>query len=171
MKHFSWLLVTFVLLGLGSPLLGTFEMQMYVPDVLVLSAVYIAVRGDLLPGVMTIFVAGLLKDGFVLASPVGLFAEIGVLSLLGARVFLRRVDLRSMVPLMATAAAASMVATGMFWLLATVFDRDFGGSDQVLSTFLPLALATMLAAPVQFAILDRVSGLFGPRERSGMLLR
>lgn len=171
MRYLTWLLVTWVLLGLTSPLLGTFEMQLYVPDVLVITALYVAVRGDLLPGVATLFAAGMLKDGFTLASPVGLFTEIGILSLLTARALLVRVDLRSMVPLMATAAAASIAASLLFLALQSVFDRDFAGHDQVLRTILPLALSTMIAAPVQFGLMDRISGLFGRRDRSDILLR
>ena len=165
-----WLLATWVLLGLESPLLGTFELQLYVPDVLLITALYIAVNGELLPGVLTIFAAGLLKDGFTLAAPVGLFTEIGVLALLIARVLLRHVDLRSLVPLLATSAAASILCSGLFLALQSVFDRDFTGHDQVLRTMLPLALATMLAAPVQFALLDRLGGV-SRRDTSNLLIR
>ncbi len=171
MNYVVWLLITFALLGLESPLLGSFEMQLYAPDVLLLSAVYIAVRGDQLPGLVTVFFCGLLKDGFALASPVGLFTEIAVLTFLLARLLLPRVDLRSLVPLMATAAGATLSATGVFWLLVSVFDRDFAGHDQVLQAALPLTLATMLVAPVQFWLLDRGARLFGRRDRSGMVIR
>lgn len=171
MNYLLWFLITFVLLGLASPLLGRFDMQLYAPDVLLLTAIFVATRGDLLPGIVTVFCCGLIKDGFTLAAPVGMFTEIAVLAFLGARVFLGRVDLRSIVPLMATTAATTLAATGVFWLLSTVFDRDFAGDQQVLDAVLPLTLATMIVAPVQFALLDRAAGLFGRKERSGVLIR
>lgn len=171
MNYLLWLLLTWLLLGLESPLLGTFELQLYVPDVLLITALYLAVHGELLPGVVTVFFCGLLKDGFVLASPVGLFTEIGVLAFLAGRVLLRHVDLRSLVPLLATSAVASILTSGAFLALQTVFDRDFAGHDQVISTMLPLALATMLAAPVQFALLDRAGGTSGRRDTSNLLIR
>jgi hypothetical protein len=171
LKYLIWLAVTWILLGLESPLLGTFEMQLYLPDVLLITALYVAVNGELLPGVAIVFAAGLLKDGFTLASPVGLFTEIGILSLLAARALLQRVDLRSIVPLMATAAAASIAASGLFLALQSVFDRDFAGHDQVIQTMLPLALATMIMAPLQFGLMDRAAGVFGRRDQKNVLLR
>ena len=158
MKYLIWLAVTWILLGLESPLLGTFEMQLYLPDVLLITALYVAVNGELLPGVAIVFAAGL-------------FTEIGILSLLAARALLQRVDLRSIVPLMATAAAASIAASGLFLALQSVFDRDFAGHDQVIQTMLPLALATMIMAPLQFGLMDRAAGVFGRRDQKNVLLR
>ena len=114
--------------------------------------------------------AGLLKDGFSLAAPLGLFAEINVLVVLGARLLSRRVDMHSTVPMMATSAATSLVASALFLLLAAIFDRDFGDSDQVLTMALPLALMTMLVAPLLFALFDRV-GRIGNRRGTGSFYR
>ncbi len=164
MKYGVWLLFTYLLLALESPLLGRVDFQFYAPDVALLLALYLASRAELLPGLVVAFAAGLLKDGFSLAAPLGLFTEINVLALLGARVLSRRVDLRSTVPLMATSAAASLVASGLFLLLSAIFDRDFAGTDQVLLKALPLALMTMLVMPVLSAVLDRLARIF---ERGG----
>ncbi len=164
MKYGVWLLLTYVLLALESPLLGRVDFQFYAPDVALLLAIYLASRAGLLPGLICAFAAGLLKDGFSLAAPLGLFTEINVLALLATRVLTRRVDLRSTVPLMATSAAASLLASGLFLLLSAIFDRDFAGTDQVLIMALPLALMTMLVMPVLCAVFDRVGRIF---ERRG----
>jgi len=74
MKYVAWLFATWMLLGLESPLLGSFSTQLFAPDVLVITALFIAHRGAILPGVITMLAIGLLKDGFCLAAPVGVFA-------------------------------------------------------------------------------------------------
>ncbi len=164
MKYIAWLMVTWLLLGLESPLLGSFSTQLFVPDVLVISALYIAHRGGLLAGAMTVFSLGLLKDGFCLAAPVGVFTEVGVLVFLGMRLARRHTDLRSTVSLMATTAVATLVATGLFMLFETIFHREFGSHAQALRMALPLSLITMLAAPFQFWLLDRVGQIFARRS-------
>lgn len=160
-----------MLLGLESPLLGSFSSQLFAPDVLVISALFIAHRGGLLPGALTIFAIGLLKDGFCLAAPVGVFAEVGVLIFLGARLTSRHTNLGTPVSLMATSAVATLVATGLFMLFETVFHREFGSHAQALRMALPLSLITMLAAPFQFAILDRVGKFFERRSSAGSMFR
>ncbi len=164
MKYLVWLVVTWLLLALESPLLGSFSSQLFVPDVLVITALFAAHRGSLLGGALTIFAIGLLKDGFCLAAPVGLFVETGVLIFLGMRFAARHTDLRSPITLMATTAVASLVATALFLLFETIFHRNFGSHAQALRMALPLALMTMLVAPFQFALLDRVGRIF---ERRG----
>ena len=170
MKYAVWLMLTYLLLALESPLLGRVDFQFYAPDVALLVALFAASRAPLLPAVLCALAAGLLKDGFSLAAPLGLFAEINVLVVLGARLLSRRVDMHSSAPMMATAAATSLVATALFLLLAAIFDRDFGDSDQVLTMALPLALMTMLVAPILFALFDRV-GRFGNRRGTGSFYR
>ncbi len=168
MKYGAWLLLTYLLLALESPLLGRADFQFYAPDVALLLALYLASRAELLPGLMCAFAAGLLKDGFSLAAPLGLFTEINVLTLLAARVLSRRVDLRSTVPLMATTAATSLVASALFLLLSAIFDRDFAGTDQVLMMTLPLALMTMLMMPVLSAVFDRLARMFERRSAASV---
>ena len=171
MSYLLWLVVTWLLLGLCSPMLGSVNGHFYAPDVLVLTALFAAHRGALLPGIVTIFAAGLLKDGFCLAAPVGVFTETAVLTFLGMRLVNPHADLRSPVTLMATAAVASLLNTAMFLLFETVFHRDFGSHAQALRMALPLALMTMLAAPFQFALLNRVGGMTERRSTPGGMLR
>ncbi|MCO4760040.1 MAG: hypothetical protein KC502_00935 [Myxococcales bacterium] len=171
MNYVAWLLVTWLLLGLESPLLGSFSSQLFAPDVLVITAMFAAHRGGLLPGILTVFIIGLLKDGFCLAAPVGVFAEVGVLVFLGMRLASRHTDLRSPVSLMATAAIATLVATGLFMMFETIFHREFGSHAQALRMALPLSLITMLAAPLQFALLDRAGRLFERRSSAGSMFR
>jgi len=167
MKYIAWLFASWFLLGLESPLLGSFSTQLFVPDVLVISALFIAHRGGLLAGALTVFALGLLKDGFCLAAPVGVFTEVGVLIFLGMRLAARHTDLRTTVSLMATTAMATLVATGLFMLFETIFHREFGSHAQALRMALPLSLITMLAAPFQFMLLDRVGRFFERRASSG----
>lgn len=170
MKYAVLLMLTYLLLAIESPLLGRVDLQFYAPDVALLVALYVASRAPLLPALACAFAAGLLKDGFSLAAPLGLFTEINVLVVLAAQLLQRRVDMRSTVPMMATAAATSLVASVLFLLLAAIFDRDFSGSDQLLTMALPLALMTMLAAPILFALFDRV-GRIGDRRGASSLYR
>ncbi|HAN30929.1 MAG TPA: hypothetical protein DCQ06_04975 [Myxococcales bacterium] len=170
MSYLLWLVVTWLLLGLCSPMLGSVNGHFYAPDVLVITALFAAHKGNILPAIVTVFAAGLLKDGFCLAAPVGVFTESAVLTFLAMRMASPHTDLRSPVTLMATAAIASLLNTAMFLLFETVFHRDFGSHAQALTMALPLALMTMLAAPFQFALLNRVGGMSKRRSApDGML--
>ena len=171
MKYAAWLCVTWMLLGLESPLLGSFSTQLFAPDVLVISALFIAHRGALLPGIVTVFAIGLLKDGFCLAAPVGVFTEVGVLVFLAMRVASRHNTLSTAISLMATSAVATLFATALFMLFETIFHREFGSHAQALRMALPLALITMLAAPLQFALLDRIGAFFERSSTSGSMFR
>lgn len=167
MVHLAWLLTTFALLGVASPLLSRSELVFFAPDVALLAALYIGTASALVPGLLTVFAIGLLKDGFALAAPVGLYTEICVLAFLLGRSLAGRVDLRSTVPLMATAAAASLGATALFIALEMVFDRAFETPGEAARMALPLAMVTMLAAPVVFGAFDRLAMIFD-RRRGGM---
>ena len=169
MKEVAWIAVTFSLLSLVSPLLGRLDSQFFAPDFALLAALYVGSRSTLLSGLLCAFVIGLLKDGLSLSVPVGLYTEINVLALLMARVLERRVDLHSPVPLMATAAGMSIGATGLFLMLEAIFHRSFDAYGDVLRMALPLALITMLMAPVQFALLDRITRRFDSHHRTGIL--
>jgi len=171
MKEISWILLAFGLLALVSPLLGRLDSQLFAPDVALLTAMYVGSRSTLLSGIVVGFCVGLLKDGLSLSAPVGLYTEINVLCVLAARVLERRVDLRSAVPVMATAAGLSLAATLLFLALESVFHRSFTAFGEVLGMALPLALLTMLVAPVQFALFDRVTRRFESQGRSTLLLR
>lgn len=171
MKEFSWILTAFALLTLVSPLLGHFDSQFFAPDIALLTALYAGSRAELLPALITAFAVGLLKDGLALSAPVGLYTEINVFAVLLARVLARRVDLHSAVPVMATSAAMSIGATGMFLILESIFHRQFESYGEVVRMALPLALMTMLLAPVHFALFDKITRRFDQGSRGTILLK
>jgi rod shape-determining protein MreD len=165
MKETTWILLTFLLLALVAPLLGRLDSQFFAPDIALLTALFVGSRSTLGSAIVVGFATGLLKDGFSLAAPVGLYTEINVLAVLAARLLERRVDLRSPVPLMATAAGASLAATLLFLILEAIFHRSFEAWGEVVRMALPLALITMLVAPVHFALFDRVTRRFDAQQR------
>lgn len=170
-KYAIWLGLTYLLLAVLSPLLGHLDAQLFAPDVALITALYVGARCELLPALLTGFAAGLLKDGFSLAAPVGTYTEIGALAALFARALHNRVDLGSPLPVMATAATASLMATGAFLGLEAVFHRSFDSYGAVAGTALPLALTTMLWAPAQFALMERVRRRFEQHGHGGLLPR
>lgn len=171
MTYFAWIAVTYLLLALLSPLLGRLDVQLYAPDVAMVTSLYVGSRSQLGPAVATAFAVGLLKDGFSLSAPVGVYTEINVLVALLARLLHNRVDLVSAAPVIATAAGTSLLATALFLGFESVFHRSFSAYGDVFSTALPLALTTMLVAPAQFKLLDAVGRRFERSDRGAVLLR
>jgi len=169
-KYAAWIALTYGLLALLSPLLGFLDAQLYAPDVALLTALFAGSRCGLGPALATGFAAGLVKDGFSLSSPVGTYTEICTLVALVGQVLQHRVDLVSPMPVMATAAATSLLASGVFLGLVAVFARTFEAYGTVLAAALPIALTTMLWAPAQFAALDRIGRKLDLRGRGAMLL-
>ena len=171
MQHLAWILTTYLLLAVLSPLLGYLDATLFAPDVALITALFVGSRVDLGPSLVVGFATGLLKDGFSLSAPVGVYTEINVLVVLLARVLQNRVDLVSPMPVMATTAATSVVATFAFLGLEAVFHRSFDAYTAVLATALPIALTTMLWAPAQFALLERIRRRFEQQTRGKILLR
>ncbi len=171
MKHAAWITLTYALLALLSPLLGYLDAQLYAPDVALLTALFAGSRCALGPALATGFAAGVVKDGFSLSSPVGTYTEICALVALVGQFLQHRVDLVSPMPVMATAAATSLVSSAAFLGLVAVFGRTFEAYGAVLTAALPLALTTMLWAPLQFALLDRIGRKLDLRGRGAVLLR
>ena len=170
MKYAVWIGLTYGLLALLSPLLGYLDAQLFAPDVAMLTALYVGSRCPLVPALAASFAVGLLKDGFSLSAPVGVYTEICALVALIGQALQHRVDLVSPMPVMATAAATSLAASGLFLALVAVFARTFEAYGAVLATALPLALTTMLWAPAQFALLDRIGRRFDHQNRGAILL-
>ncbi len=171
MIYVAWIAVTYLLLALLSPLLGRLDVQLYAPDVALLTSLFVGSRSPLGAAVATAFAVGLLKDGYSLSAPVGVYTEINVLVALLARLLHNRVDLVSPVPVIATSAATSLLATALFLAFESVFHRSFSAHSEVLATALPLALTTMLVAPAQFKLLDAVGRQFERSDRGAVLLR
>ncbi|MSQ82172.1 MAG: hypothetical protein EXR77_04535 [Myxococcales bacterium] len=171
MKYLSWIAFTYVLLAVLSPLLGYLDAQLFAPDVALITALYVGSRGSWVASLLCGFAVGLLKDGFSLAAPVGIYTEICALMALLAQLLRNRVDLVSPMPVMATAAATSVLSTALFLAFEAVFARTFDAYAAVVATALPLALTTMLWAPAQFALLERMGRRFDQHNRGAMLLR
>jgi hypothetical protein len=167
MKELLWFLVTYVLLALESPLLGQLQSHWFAPDVAMLTSLYAGGRTTQLRGILLAVVLGLVKDGLAVSTPVGLYTEILVLATLMGQVLATRVDLRSPVPLMATAAGMSLGGTVLFVAFEATFHRSFDAYGDALKMAMPLALVTMLVAPAQFALLNRLSRGSESRERAG----
>jgi len=170
-KYLAWIAVTYLMLAVLSPLLGYFDAQLLAPDVALVTALFVGSRGESTPALLTGFAVGLCKDGFALAAPVGTYTEITVLVVLLARLLHHRVDLVSVMPVMATTAATSLLATLAFLGLEAVFHRAFDAYTSVLATALPLALTTMLWAPAQFALLGRIGRRFEAHAHGPAWLR
>jgi cell shape-determining protein MreD len=169
-KHLAWLLLTVLLLAIEAPMLRSVERWWLAPDVLVLAAVYLGSRGGFVGGLVAASAAGLIKDGFCLAAPVGVFAEIGAIGFLATRLVGRRVDLGSVMPTMATCGVATFIAVGLFLLFELIFHRAFSAFDEVLRATPSMALGTMLLSPLVFALYDRVGGLFERRDRMRVMM-
>jgi hypothetical protein len=168
-KYLAWLCLVYALLAVEAPLQARLDLPLLAPDVSLILALYLGSRAPFVPGLLVSFGAGLLKDGFVLAAPVGVFTETAVLAFLAAGFMARRVDLRSTVPVMASAASASLLATALFLGLESVFHRGYAGHGEALTMALPLALGTMLLAPLLFAAFDRTGRWFDTRTRTRYL--
>lgn len=171
MKYLAWILMAYLLLAVISPLLGHLDAQLYAPDVALLTSLFVGSRCATVPAVLTGFAVGLLKDGFSMSAPVGVYAEINVLIALLARGLQSRVDLISPLPVIATSAAASLLASALFLAFESVFHRSFENYAEVAATALPLALTTMLVAPGQFALMERIRRRFEQQSRGAELLR
>lgn len=169
--YLAWVAMTYLLLALLSPLIGRLDVQVYAPDVALLTSLYIGSRVETVPAVLAAFCVGLLKDGFSLSAPVGVYTEINVLVALLARFLQSRVDLVSPLPVMASSAATSLLASALFLGFESVFHRSFEAYGEVVATALPLALTTMLVAPGQFWVLERIRLRLDRQVHGNLLLR
>jgi len=169
MKTLGIWLASFVLLSLESPMLETLQMSAFAPDVTIVAALYLGTTSPFVTGLAAAALLGLMRDGFALSSPVGLYAELTALAFLASRSLSKRVDLKSPIPLMATAAGLCLASNLLFLVLSVVFHREFVLQAESFRMVLPLALLTMLVAPIQFALLATVERLFR-RRRDGDVL-
>ncbi len=169
MRPVAWTLFTVLLLSFEGPLLRHVDRWWLAPDLLVLAALYLGSRCSWLVGLSCAAAIGLWKDAFSLAAPVGTFVEIGTLLCAATSLLGNRLDLRSTLPTMAAAGGATFAAVGLFLLFQALFHRNFGAFDEVLRAAPPMALGTMLAAPVVFWIYDRIGDVLSRGDRIGAL--
>lgn len=168
MKGPILLLLAYLLLGLESPLLHQLNLSLYAPDLALVIVLYVALTMQGLTGATTAFLVGLLKDGFAMGSPVGMFTEISVLVYFTFRFMAHKVTLRGAGAQMIVTFLATLLGGGLFLLLTAVFDRAFDSYRSIVSMIVPQALITAPFAPVVFFLCSRVDGLFARRKRESV---
>ena len=166
-------LLTFLLLGFESPLLQQAHVAHYAPDLVLVVVLYAGLTSRFSPGLLLAALLGLLKDGFAIGTPVGMYAEICVVAFLVAHRISKRVALRGPIGVLVLTAVFSLGASLAELLLALVFDRTFGqgasGPGTILTPMLPQALVTAPFGPFVFWFLDRLDA-WTTRKRESIYL-
>ena len=163
MRGLGVILLSFLLLALESPFLQQATSAHYTPDLAMLIALYLGLTSRLEAGLGLALAVGLVKDGFALGSPVGMYMEIEALTFLVSYRVSRGLALRGPIALMLIAALFSVGGSLVELGLSLVFDRSFtqgaGGASVILGPMIPQGLATGPFAPVVFWLFDRLDGL------------
>jgi rod shape-determining protein MreD len=150
----------FLMLAIESPMLQHLHLAYFAPDLALIAVVWIAIRMSVEGGALLCFALGYLKDGFVMAVPIGMHMEIFVLLFFVVRYFSSKLLVRGLLTLILTVAVTSLLASGLFAVLSLLFDPTFTDYRLVMRLAGPVALVTAPFAPVVFFLLDRVDGLF-----------
>jgi rod shape-determining protein MreD len=161
-------LTVYVLLALESPLLYQLSLSFYAPDLGLITILYLGMTWGTVPGVLAALAVGLLKDGFALGSPIGLYMHIAVVLFLGTRAIAAHLNLRPVVVSVFAAFVASLASSLLFLLLTLVFDRSFENYALIFRMMGPQALVTAPFAPILFLLFERVDRLT-VRRRSGSI--
>jgi len=159
-RSLAVLSVCYIVLALESPLLQELHLSFFAPDLALIAVVWIALHMNPVPGILTCFFLGYLKDGFVMGAPVGMHMEIFVAVYYVVRFLAARMRVRGMVTLIVTTFVASMMASSLFALLSLLFDSTFTDFGLIFRFMIPVALVTAPFAPVMFYILDKVDNVF-----------
>ncbi|GMV39289.1 MAG: hypothetical protein AMXMBFR64_10050 [Myxococcales bacterium] len=162
------LVLTYLLLGLESPLLHQLNLSLYAPDLAILVVIWLAVNIGGLTGALVAFAIGLMKDGFALGSPVGMFTEISVLVYYLFRFLAHKVTLRGVVSQMILAFLGVLVAGVLFLLLTMIFDRGFDTYGSILSMIVPQALISAPFAPMVFWLCGFADTVFSRRRKDNV---
>ena len=164
-RSLAILVTVWLLLGLESPLLQQFHLSFFAPDLALLAVVWVSLHLPPTSGMLTCLLIGFLKDGFVMAVPIGMHMEIFVVLYLVGRFFAGRILVKGLVTLMVTSVFASLMATLLFLLLTLLFDKNFTSFSLVLRLMLPVALVTAPFSPILFYLLDRIDRVFHRKTR------
>jgi rod shape-determining protein MreD len=162
------LLLTYLLLGLESPLLHQLNLSLYAPDLALIVVLWIAMNMSGTTGAVTAFLVGLLKDGFAMGSPVGMFTEIAVLVYFLFRFMAHKLTLRGVVPQMVVTLLGALVSGVFFVTLTAIFDRGFDSYGSILSMIVPQALITAPFAPLVFSLCGLADTLFSRRKKDSV---
>ncbi len=159
MRGIVTVLVVYLLLAIESPLLDKLSLAFYAPDFALIVVLHLAISAGTIGGVLTTLAVGLLKDGFALGSPIGLYTEVLVVVFLIARVVGRRLRLNALLPSMLATFVASLVSSLLFLVLTMIFDRAFENYGLVLKMMGPQAFVTAPFAPLILLLMERVDQL------------
>ena len=162
------LALTYLMLGLESPLLHQLNLSLYAPDLAVLVVVWLALNVEGLTGALAAFAIGLLKDGFALGSPVGMFTEISVLVYYSFHFLAHKVTLRGVATQMILAVLGVLLAGVLFLALTAIFDRGFDSYGSILSMIVPQALITAPFAPMVFWLCGFSDTVFSRRRKDNV---
>lgn len=170
MRDFAIFLLTFLMLALESPLLHEANLAPYAPDLALVVVLYVGLTSRFERGLFVALALGLLKDGFVIASPVGLYMVIMVVAFMATYRLSQRLALRGALGVMVLSVAASLGASLCVLGLSLIFDRSFGDSGRgpglIFGAMVPEALVTAPFAPMTFWILDRLDGFLSRKNES-----
>lgn len=164
MRGFLVIVLTYVFLAVESPLLYELNLAFYAPDFALLAVLYVAMCMGTSSGVVTAALIGLLKDGFALGSPLGMYMHISVVTFFVVRAVASHINLRSLIPSILAALVASLLSSLLFLVLTLIFDRVFTDHGMVLRMMFPQALITAPFAPVLFLVFEKVTGLASRRR-------
>lgn len=182
MRSVALLLAAFLLLALESPLLEAFSVAQYAPDLVLIAVMYVGLTSRFESGLALALALGLLKDGFVMSSPVGMYMELSVVAYFVSFRLSRRLALRGPLAVMLITLTFSVGASLLELALGLIFDRGFttaampggaqgvaAGIDQatiVLTTLAPQALFTAPFGPLLFWIFEKLDGLTTRKNES-----
>lgn len=163
MRGAAIILLNFLLLALLSPLLQRIGMAHYVPDVVLMSCVYVALTTNFDKAIGLALLLGLLKDGFMAGQAIGLSMLIFVIAVLLAGRLSRRLVLRGPVGVMLLSFGASLMSSILEIILSLLFVRTFtdgiSGPGLIAAAMFPQALFTAPFGAVMFWLLDRLDAL------------
>lgn len=168
MRGLLTILLVYVLLAVESPLLYQLQLSYYAPDFALLVVLYLGMTWTTARGVAAAIVIGLLKDGFALGSPVGMYMHIAVVLFLLSHAVARQLNLRPVGLSVFAAFVASLLSSLLFLLLTLVFDRSFEQYGLIVKMMGPQGLVTAPFAPLVFLLLERLDRMT-LRRRSGSI--
>lgn len=148
----------YVLTALESPLLHSLHVGMYAPHLTLGVVLYAALMMPPAAGALIALTLGLIRDGFSGGGLVGMHSEIYLVVYLLALLLSKRLDYRPPIVFMLVTGAASLLASGVFFVLSAIFDQLFDQFDLVVRLMVPQALIAAPFGPV-------VAGVCGLTDR------
>ena len=170
MRGLVLVLATLLMCALESPFLYQASVAQYTPDLVLLVVMYVGLTSTFERGLGVVLLLGLMKDGFAMSSPLGMYMEISVLAFFVSYRLSRRLALRGPVAVMLIAVVFSLGASVLELGLSLIFDRSLGTGEVsaglLLHSMLPQALATAPFAPVIFWLFEKLDGLVTRKNES-----